>query len=474
MTKNIDSTEKLFNHIGKLAKEFGTDVYIVGGYVRDQILGIESKDFDFTVIDNGIEFSKAFAESIGAHKVVSFEKYGTCFIPYKNFKIEFVQARSEKYTPDSRNPIVEKGDLHTDLERRDFTINTLARKVNPDGLDDVIDKFGGLKDLKNGIIRTPLEPEKTFDDDPLRMVRAIRFASKFNFKIVDDAIKAINNKSERIKIVSQERISDEFVKVMLTDKPSVGLDLYRVAGLLKILYPKLEKLIGVEQRKTYHHKDVWFHTLKVVDNIAAVSDKLNLRLAGLYHDIAKPQTKRFVEDIGWTFHGHEVLGAKFISGIIKNQKLNKDLIPYLEKLVRLHLRPIGLSNEKVTDSAIRRLIVDAGEHIDDLMILCRADITSGNLERVKKHIKNFDYVNKRMKEVEESDNLKSFKSPVDGIEIMKSFNLRPSPVIGKIKKIIEDAILDGKIPNEYDSALKYMLDNKSDIFEMVNDEAKAG
>ncbi|KPK95747.1 tRNA nucleotidyltransferase [bacterium SM23_31] len=465
MAKNISSTSQLFHYIGMLAEKMNTEVYVVGGYVRDKYLGRDVKDIDFTVINDGIGFARALANALGMNNIVCFEKFGTCIIPYKDYKLEFVQARSEKYEPGSRKPIVSVGDLHTDLERRDFTINTLARKLTREGPGKMVDLFNGREDLKNKIIRTPLDPLVTFDDDPLRMIRAVRFVVCLRFTIDSDTLQAIKEKRDRIKIVSQERVTDEFVKILQADIPSIGLDLLRKTGLLEIIFPELYQLIGVDQRGTYHHKDVWFHTLKVVDNVAAVSRKFELRLAALYHDVAKPQTKRFEEKSGWTFHSHEVLGAKMIPSIIRRLKLPVKYIPYLQKLINLHLRPINLSGELVTDSAIRRLIVGAGEDLEDLLKLCRADITSGNPARVKMHLKNFGFVEKRIQEVEEIDAFRAFKSPVDGNEIMEVCGINPSPLVGKLKSMIEEAILDGNIPNEHDAAFEYLLHIKNKILQ---------
>lgn len=463
MAGNSNNTSDLLLQIGKLADKLNNEVYVVGGYIRDRELGQDVKDLDFTVIENGVEFAHSVAESLNVKKIICYEKFGTCMVPYRDYKLEFVQARSEKYQSHSRKPIVTKGDLRADLIRRDFTVNTLARRLRGTGEGDIVDMFNGLDDLENRILRTPLDPVKTFEDDPLRMIRAVRFVARYNFEPDESLLAAIKNKKERINIVSQERITDEFVKIMLVDKPSIGLDLLRQTGLLKILFPELHELIGVEQRKTYHHKDVWFHTIKVVDNASKESNSLLLRLAALYHDIAKPRTKRFEENAGWTFHGHDALGAKMIAPIIRRLKLPKDYIPYLQKMILLHLRPINLSNEDVTDSAIRRLIVSAGDELNDLLILCRADITSGNPGRVKKHLGNFDNVEKRIQEVEELDSLRAFQSPVKGEEIMRTCGLKPSPLVGKLKKMIEEAILDGKIPYKHDAAFEYLLKIKDEV-----------
>ena len=474
MKYRIDSTEELLCHIGSLADKFGTEVYVVGGFLRDEKLGKKGKDIDFTVTRNGMDFAQKLAESLGLSNIISYEKFGTCMIPFKDFKLEFVQARAESYEPDSRKPNVTEGDLFTDLQRRDFTINTLARKLTKNGPDEtIVDYFNGISDLDNKILRTPLDPRQTFDDDPLRMIRAFRFASRFELTIDDALIEAIKKTRDRIKIVSQERITHEFLQIMQTDKPSIGLDLLRVSGLLEVLYPELHLLIGVDQRSGFHHKDVWFHTLKVVDNVAKASDDLYLRLAALYHDIAKPKTKRFVENIGWTFHGHDALGANMINSIFKKHKIPLISLAYVQKLVRLHLRPINLSNEEVTASAIRRLVVDAGSDLEDLLILCRADITSGNPNRVKRHLKNFDTVEQRISEVEELDELRAFQSPVRGEEIMEVCGLDPSPMIGKIKAMIEEAILEGTIPYEYDAAYKYLLKLKDeDLYDQNSPNTK--
>jgi putative nucleotidyltransferase with HDIG domain len=471
MKLHISDINQLLLHIGSAADTYGNEVYVVGGFVRDWVLNDrfgysipETREIDFTVINGGLSFAHRIAESLGVSHIVTFERFGTCLVPYNDFKLEFVQARAEEYDPSSRKPIVyQAGDLYTELARRDFTVNALARRITANGLGEIIDFFNGIDDLQKKLLRTPLEPYKTFDDDPLRMIRAIRFASRFGFSIDGSALRAIKKTCNRIAIVSQERITDEIVKIMMTDTPSIGLKLLLKTGLLELLFPELHRLIGVDQRNSYHHKDVWIHTLKVVDNTASVSQKLPLRLAALFHDIAKPDTKRFVENTGWTFHGHEMLGAIMMEAIIRRLRLPIELIPYLQKLIRLHLRPINLSVEGVTDSAIRRLIVNAGKDLEDLLILCRADITSGNPLRVKQHLKNFDFVERRMKEVEETDKLRAFKSPVNGNEIMEAFGLSPSRIVGTLKTMIEEAILDGIIPNEHDAAFAYLLKIKDDV-----------
>ncbi len=460
----ITTTKHLLRHIGKIAEESETEVYLVGGYLRDEILGKDVKDLDFTVIKDGLAFAQKVADSLNVTNSVVYAKFGTCMIPYADYKLEFVQARAESYEPLSRKPNVSDGDLFTDLQRRDFTINTLAKKLTKNGPGETpVDFFNGQTDLDNKILQTPLDPLRTFDDDPLRMMRAVRFAARFNLTIEESTFNAIKKKRDRIFIVSIERITHEFLQILRTEKPSTGLNLLRETGLLEVVYPELHQLIGIEQRRGFHHKDVWFHTLKVVDNVAKVSESLPLRLAALYHDIAKPRTKRFDEKAGWTFHGHDAIGAPMVASIFKKHKIPMDSLPYIQKLVRLHLRPIVLSNEEVTDSAIRRLIVAAGNELEDLLTLCRADITSGNPLRVKRHLKNFDIVEDRINAVEERDALKAFQSPVRGNEIMKVCGLSPSPAVGKLKSMIEEAILDGKIPFEYDAAYAYLVKIKDEF-----------
>ncbi|MGH2574961.1 MAG: CCA tRNA nucleotidyltransferase [Ignavibacteria bacterium] len=468
---------RVISTISKIAEENNYKTYLVGGYVRDQFLGIESNDIDVIVIGDAIKFAKLSAERLNTELSAVYKKFGTALIklPFESagpnsniLKIEFASARKESYRKNSRKPIVEFSDLEDDLSRRDFTVNTLAISLNSDDFSELIDRFNGLKDLKHKVLRTPLSPLKTFNDDPLRMLRAIRFASQLNFEVEEDTFNAINKMRSRLRIeksspVSQERITDEFLKILSTRKPSIGLSLLQKSGLMKIIFQEVYELEGVEQRRDYHHKDVFYHTLQVVDNISLKTDNLWLRFAALMHDIAKPATKKFVEGTGWTFHGHEETGAKWQKNIFKKLKLPLDKLNYVEKLVKLHLRPIALANEGVTDSAIRRLIFETGDYINDLMTLCRADITSKDPKKVKEYTFNFDRVEKRIKEVEERDRIRNFQSPVRGEEIMKICNIPQSKQVGIIKSKIEEAILEGIIPNDYEAALEYLNKVKDEL-----------
>ncbi len=432
-------------------------VYVVGGYVRDLYLGIEGKDIDFVVIGDALQLAESFKKNFKTGKVVSYPRFGTAMLTYRDFKLEFVSARSESYDKNSRKPAVIKSGLKSDLSRRDFTMNTLAMDISAENFGKVIDVFHGKSDIDHQIIRTPLDPVITFSDDPLRMLRAIRFATVLHFDIEPESYQAIIKTRERLKIVSQERITEELRRMLLASEPSSGMYLLRETGIAEIIFPELLALSGVEQREDFHHKDVFHHTLKVLDNISAMTDKFELRLAALLHDIAKPQTKRFVKGIGWTFHGHEDVGGRMVEKIGRRMRLPINLIKYVEKLVRLHLRPMQLVDDSVTDSAIRRLMVEAGEDLDDLMMLCRADITSKNPEKVRKYLNNFDLVEEKMKVVEEKDNLRNFKLAIDGNMIMKTLDLPPGPIIGRIKNAITDAVLDGDIPNEEFACVEYMM-----------------
>ena len=419
------------------------------------------------VIGDGI----AFAEKVAAHfkitTMVVYHNFGTAMVPlgadHENRKIEFVGARRESYHAESRNPMVEPADLQSDLSRRDFTVNAMAMRINQKSYGDIVDLFDGKKDLDHKILRTPLDPDETFSDDPLRMMRAIRFASQLQFQIETGTFEGIIKNAARIAIISQERITDEFVKILASPKPSVGLQLLNDTGLLQYILPELVALNGVEQQQGFLHKDVFRHTLKVVDNISEMTDDLRLRFAALFHDIAKPRTKKFVEGIGWTFYGHEEVGSRMVKGIGRKLKLPNDFYLYASKIVKLHMRPIQLVDEDVTDSAIRRLIFDGGENIDELLTLCRADITSGNKERARKHLANFEHVLKRVREVEEKDRLRAFQPPIRGDEIMTLFNLTPGKKVGALKKMIEEAILDGVIPNDYQAAYEYLMQRKDEI-----------
>jgi len=460
---HIDITQDVLLRIGSIADTEKIEAYVVGGYVRDKLLGKEVKDIDIVVIGDGINFATKVAKELGFKDIVTYEKFGTAMLPMGDGKIEFVAAREESYARDSRKPRVKKASLESDLSRRDFTINTLAASLNKKSFGLLSDPFNGTVDLNEKILKTPLDPEKTFDDDPLRMMRAIRFASQLHFIIEPKAFQAIQAMASRISIVSVERISDEFFKILSSPKPSIGLKLFHETGLAKHVFPELEDLVGVEQRKDYHHKDVFLHTLKVVDSLSQYSNNVWLRFVGLVHDIAKPRTKAFKEGIGWTFHGHEDLGARMMESIFRRLRLPMDKLSYVEKIVRLHLRPMVLVSEEVTDSAIRRVMFDAGQDIDDLMLLCRADITSQNPQRVSQYLQNYEKVMQKMKEVEEKDRIRNWQPPVKGEEIMEVCKINPGPLVGVLKKKIEDAILDGDIPNEHEAALQYLISIKDKI-----------
>ena len=459
----LEITNSILRKIGAVADERSIEAYVVGGYVRDKILGKEVNDIDIVVVGNGIEFAEAAAVSLKKRKMVTYEKFGTAMLPTEDGKIEFVGARKESYNRESRNPAVEIGTLTEDLSRRDFTINAMAISINADTWGEVKDPFDGEKDLGERIIRTPLEPLTTFDDDPLRIMRAIRFSAQLGFSIEEKTLAAIPQMNQRLTIISQERITDEFMKIMKSPKPSAGIRLMFDTGVLQIIFPEVAELAGVDQRQDHHHKDVFLHTCQVVDNISAMTDNVYLRMAALLHDIAKPKTKKFVEEIGWTFHGHEEIGARMVKHIFRRLKLPFEHVPYVEKIVRLHQRPMQLVDENVTDSAVRRILFEAGEEIDDLMTLCRADITSKNPKLVKQYSENYDLVYSKMKEVEEKDKLRAFQPPVRGDEIMKVCNLSAGKLVGVLKARIEEAILDGRIPNEHDPALNYLLEIKDEV-----------
>jgi len=461
--KHIDISDEIILRIGGLADADGVEAYVVGGYVRDALLGNDGKDIDIVVVGDAIAFAQRVAHELQRTNLVVYGKFGTAMLQLDERKIEFVTAREEYYDRDSRKPHVHMASLQSDLSRRDFTINALAASINKDRFGVVEDPFGGEKDLAKKIIRTPLEPEKTFDDDPLRIIRAIRFASQLQFRIEERTLEALTNMRERLSIVSQERITDEFFKILSSPRPSVGLRLLYETRISDIIFPELSALAGVEQRRDYHHKDVFLHTLQVVDNISGWTDNVWLRFAALVHDIAKPRTKAFAEGVGWTFHGHEEIGARMMKGIFRRLRLPMDRLPYVEKLVRLHLRPMVLVDDIVTDSAVRRLLFEAGNDIDDLMLLCRADITTKNPTKGARYMKNYDIVIGKLKEVEEKDRLRNWQPPVRGDEIMRVCGLKPGPLVGRLKKKIEQAILDGRIPNEHDAALQYLLEIKDDV-----------
>ncbi|MEJ2545029.1 MAG: HD domain-containing protein [Calditrichaceae bacterium] len=457
------NVQDIFNKIQNVADKCGYEVYAVGGYVRDNLLGIKVKDIDFVIIGDAMNFANHLKKDLHLRNLVRYPRFGTFMTKYYNYELEFVNARSESYSENSRNPVTKQADLKSDLSRRDFTINTLAMQIKPGSKGKIIDIFDGQQDLKKGIIRTPLDPVRTFSDDPLRMMRAIRFATRFNFKIEEKTYQAISKNKDRLKVVSQERITDEFNKIMLAKKPSVGLELLDETGMFDIFLPEFAQTKGIEQKEKYHHKDVFYHTLEVVDNISKRTDSLNLRLAALFHDIGKPKTKRFDDKNGWTFYGHEIVGKRMVHNIMKRMKYSTDSIQYVQKLTALHLRPMALVDSEVTDSAIRRLVFLAGDEIDDLMILCRADITSKNPKRVKKYRNNYDHVLQKIEEVEERDRIRNFQAPVNGLEIMELFNLEPGPKVGQIKKFVEEAILNGDVPNEHDACLELIQKNAENL-----------
>ena len=449
--------------ISSIADKHSIEIFIVGGFVRDLILERTKTEIDFLIIGDGPSFAKLLVDELKVENLNIFKNFGTAHFRYKNYDLEFVGARKESYKRSSRNPDVEIGTFEDDINRRDFTINTLAISLNKNSFGDLVDKFNGFSDIQNRIIKTPLNPEETFDDDPLRILRAFRFASQLNFEVDNSILLAAEKLAERLKIVSQERITDELFKILKSETPSVGLKLMQKTNVMLVVFPEIANLTGVEQRNDFHHKDVFLHTCKVVDNISKVSEDVWLRFAALVHDIAKPQTKKFVDEIGWTFHGHEELGARMMKKIFINLKLPLSKINYVEKLIRLHLRPIALVSENVTDSAIRRLSANAGEDLDDLITLCRADITSKNQSKVSKYLNNYNIVMQKVKDVQEKDNLRAFQSPVKGDEIMSICNLKPSKRVGEIKTAIEEAILDGKIPNTYEDAIQYLNEIKEEI-----------
>lgn len=450
---------KISKVISELSDEIQINAFLVGGCVRDLMLNplAESIDVDIMVEGDGIDFAEKLARKIKVPKIVPFKKFATAKIPFKEYEIEVASARLEKYDKSSRSPSeVVMSNIEDDLLRRDFTINAMAVSLNKENFGEFFDPFNGMEDLSNKTLRTPLDSDTTFSDDPLRMMRAAYFASKLSLDIDLSCLESIKNNAERITIVSQERKTNELLKILGTKKPSIGLNILQEAGLMEFVFPEIAVMYGLDQSNEYHHKDIFYHTLEVVDNAAQLSDKLDLRLAALVHDIAKPKTRRLSKSKGYTFYGHDDVGARMLKGISSHMKFSNSTRDYIAKLTALHLRPISLAKKDVTDSAIRRLIVDAGEEIDDLMKLCRADITTKNPKNITKYLGNFDRVEKRMNEVIEIDKLKAFQSPVRGDEIMKMFDLGPGKEVGKIKTMVEDAIINGEISNDYSSAMSFL------------------
>ncbi|MCQ2324909.1 MAG: CCA tRNA nucleotidyltransferase [Paludibacteraceae bacterium] len=450
---------KTLHLIGEEADKLGLECYVIGGWVRDLFLHRESKDIDVVAVGRGIELAEKVAGRLGkgAHLSV-FKTYGTAQVKKHDIELEFVGARKESYRHDSRNPIVEDGTLEEDQNRRDFTINALAICLNKDHYGELLDPFHGIQDLNAGIIRTPLDPDITFSDDPLRMMRAIRFAAQLNFQLNITTFDAIVRNKERIGIITKERINDELNKIMLSPQPSIGWILLDRTGLLPLIFPEMAALKGIETKDGRAHKDIFFHSLKVLDNIAQQTDNLWLRWAALLHDIGKPRSKAWDPQCGWTFRNHNYLGAKMIPSIFKKMKLpQNEKMEYVKKMVDLHMRPINLIEDIVTDSAVRRLLFEAGDDIDDLMLLCDADITSRNEEKVQRYHKNYELVRQKMVELEERDRIRNFQPPVDGLEIMELLHLEPCSLVGELKSKIKDAILDGTIPNDHDAAKAYLL-----------------
>lgn len=461
-TKNYKSALKhpIFKVISQAAENLGLESYVIGGFVRDFLLERgEPKDIDIVAIGSGIELATEVSKLLPNNpKVQVFKTYGTAMLRAHDLEIEFVGARKESYTEDSRNPVVEDGSLEDDQRRRDFTINALALNLGNENYGNLVDPFNGIEDLKQQLIQTPLDPDITYSDDPLRMLRAIRFATQLNFKIELGSLDSISKNRDRIKIISKERIVDEINKILLADKPSKGFALLHRTGLLELILPQLTALEGIEEIEGQKHKDNFWHTLEVVDNIAENTDDLWLRWAALLHDIGKAPTKKFYKKIGWTFHGHEFVGSKMVYKLFKQLKMPlNDKMKLVQKLVLMSSRPIVISDDSVTDSAVRRLVFDAGDDIEDLMTLCEADITTKNPKRFKKYHNNFKKVREKIKEVEDKDHIRNFQPPVSGEEIMTTFNLKPSKEIGIIKEAIKEAILEGEIPNEYEAAKTYML-----------------
>lgn len=451
--------QQLFKTIGRAAAESQSEVFAIGGMVRDILLERNNKDYDFVTDGNGIDLAENVATKLGVKRVNVFKNFGTAQFKFADFDLEFVGARKESYSRESRKPDVVPGTLEDDQKRRDFTINAMAISLQENNFGELIDPFNGVEDIEKKIIRTPLDPDITYSDDPLRMMRAVRFAAQLNFSIHPESYAAISRNAERLKIVSIERIITELNKIIMTPKPSRGFKMLFDSGLLQQFFPEMVKLHGTEKRDGLSHKDNFYHTLQVLDNLCETSDNIWLRWSAILHDIAKPPTKRFEPGIGWTFHGHEDLGARMVPKIFQRLKLPLDHnMKYVQKMVQLHLRPIALTKEEITDSAIRRLLFEAGDDVDDLMLLCRADITSKNEQKVKRYLSNYEIVKEKLIEVEKKDHIRNFQPPVSGELIMKTFSLAPGREVGVIKNAIKDAILDGLIRNEYEDAFEYMIE----------------
>ncbi len=457
LLKDNNPHSKILETAGKLANHIGIPAFVVGGYIRDIMLGKPSNDIDIMVEGDGIAFSKQLAKELNINVTVDYDQFGTAFIPHPEVGIEVATARKEDYNPCSRKPKVTASTVEEDMSRRDFTINAISASILPNNFGELYDPFGGIKDLQKGLIITPLDPDETFSDDPLRMLRAVRFSSQLNYNIAPTLLDSISRNVKRIEIISWERIRDEIIKSLRTEKPSIAFYHMKDTGLLSYVFPELDIMSGVEVIDNKGHKDVFIHSLQVVDNSAKLTEKMEVRFASLVHDIAKPRTKHFDKQKGWTFHGHDEIGQRMLKKVAQRMKLPNELRDYLMLLTKLHLRPITLAMKGITDSAVRRVMAEAGEHIDDLMILCRADITTKNPKKVSKYMGNFERVETLMQDVKLRDEMREFQSPVRGEEIMKTFKLKPGRQVGKIKDAIENAILDGEIPNEYEAAYEFMM-----------------